>query len=155
MTDRKTIVPRRGAAGPAQLAAAIVDKLPGKFFSAAEAGHLLMLDESSGEISLVTNDALQAVIEAHFDTPRLVRAEGGAKSENLPLSLGRQFLTDVIAQLMLTAAPAPQWAAPGRQLSVQRQQEVRYRRSTGEPRAAVAKSYGITEAQVDALVMRQ
>jgi hypothetical protein len=153
--EKETITPLRGADGPKQVAREIVRKMPGKFWAATEAGYLLMLDESTSELSLTTNLTLQAVIEAHFDTPRLVRAEGGAKFERAPLILGRQFLVDVIAQLMLYAAPAPQWAAPTRQLNYQRQQEVRYRRSTGESRQQVARAYSITEAQVDALVARQ
>lgn len=152
MTNRTTIVLKRGAAGPQQLAAVLVEKLPGKFWSAPEAGHLLVLDESTGEVSLATNLILLAVIEEHFDTPVLLRAEGGAKSVNVPLSLGRQFTTDVMSALMLCSATAPQWAAPSRQLNYSRQQEVRDRRSTGESRAQLAAHFKISEAQVDAIV---
>ena len=153
--ERETIILRRGADGPRQLADAIVRRIPGKFWAAPEAGHLLTLDESTGEISLTTNITLQAVIETNFDTPRLVPAVSGGEAETVPLILGRQFLADVMAALMLYAAPAAAWAAPSRQLNHQRQQEVRYRRSTGESRQQVARAYSITEAQVDALVARQ
>jgi hypothetical protein len=107
MTNRETLIPMRGADGPKQVARALVHKLPGKFWAATEAGHLLMLDENTGGISLTTNDSLQSVIEEHFDTPRLVRVEGGAKAERAPLILGRQFLTDVLGQLMLTPRQRP------------------------------------------------
>lgn len=155
MTERQTIIPRRGAAGPQQIAAAIVDKMPGKFWSAGEVGHLLMLDEHTGEISLTTNISLSTVIEANFDTPALLRAEGGAKSVTVPLSLGRQYLTDVMSQLMLCAAPAPQWASPARPLTVSQRSEVRGRVGQGESRQSVAKSMSISVDQVFALTRPQ
>jgi len=155
--ERTTIIPLRGAAGPAQVARAIVEKLPGKFWSVPESGHLLVLDENTGELSLVSNIVLQEIIEANFNTPRLVRAaDGRAKAEYASLILSKQVLTDIMSQLTtLYAAPAPTWAAPARPVTASLRNSIIGRLDQGESRQSIARAYSVSEAQVLAVARAQ